>query len=65
MTDNTVSTVSVNKMDAERLHAVIDLLLSAVAEQAAPGDKVLFDVRLWVHIERAVSPTPAPQEPTP
>ena len=65
MTDNTVSTVSVNKMDAARLHAVIDLLLSAVTEQAAPGDKVLFDVRLWVHIERAVSPTPAPQETTP
>ena len=65
MTDNTVATVSANKMAADHLHEVIDLLLAAATVLAAPGDKILFDVRLWVHIDRAVSPAPAPQEPTP
>lgn len=66
MTDNTitVATVSASRLNFERVHKMIDLLLNAAIEQSAPRDTVAFDVSLRVRIERAIPPAPDTQEAT-
>ena len=47
----TVANASANKMTLDRAHKLLEALFVAAMDQVEDGDRVWFDIRVWVHIE--------------
>ena len=61
-----IANASVNHLTAERAQRLIDVLLAAATDQANNGDAIVFDMRLYVYVEKSdAAAVEAPQEPTP